>query len=163
MVRGGARSRSSTDIVTDTLQQYADRGVFRGFRAATRAGGRREYRFVWLMDRPFTLTFDPKSHRLACVKLFTGIARTASLGSDLRAAVWERTTSAVPAHKRVDARRVRLQSAIRNGAFSISLTIRGANHEDAVRKLLNLVNELFLLLRERYPDYLVAEFGMTTE
>jgi hypothetical protein len=43
------------------------------------------------------------------------------------------------------------------------MTIRGANHEDAVRKLLNTVNELFLLLHERYPDYLVAQFGLSAE
>jgi hypothetical protein len=157
------RSRNSTDVITDILQKYADRGVFRGFQTATRSGGRREYRFIWLIDQPFTLTFDPRSNRLACVKLFAKIGRTTPLASDLQAAVRERTTPAVPPHKRVDARRARLEPAIRNGAFSIALTIRGANHEDAVRKLLNLVNELFLLLRERYPDYLSAQFGMSTE
>ena len=87
----------------------------------------------------------------------------AALASDLKSVVHERTTREVPVHKRVDARRARLRPEIRNGAFSIELTIRGANHEDAVRKLLNLVNELFLLLHERYPDYLIARFGMKTE
>jgi hypothetical protein len=32
-----------------------------------------------------------------------------------------------------------------------------------VSQLLNLVNELFLMLHETYPDYLVAEFGLSAE
>jgi hypothetical protein len=53
--------------------------------------------------------------------------------------------------------------ARRKGALSLTLAIRGRHHEYAVRNALNLVNELFLLLRQTYPDYLIEHFGASAE
>jgi hypothetical protein len=43
------------------------------------------------------------------------------------------------------------------------MRITGADEADAVSQLLNLVNELFLVLHEAYPEYLVAQFGLSAE
>ena len=85
------------------------------------------------------------------------------LTPELKRLVAERSTRAVPAHKRIDARRARLTAAIRRGDFSIAIAIRGANHEYAVKQALNLVNELFVGMHERHPEYLVEHFGLSTE
>jgi len=39
----------------------------------------------------------------------------------------------------------------------------GSNDVYAVQQMLNLVNELFLVLHEKYPDYLIAHFGLSSE
>jgi hypothetical protein len=52
---------------------------------------------------------------------------------------------------------------MREGNFSLTLTIRGEHYEYAVRSGLDLVNELFLLLHESYPDYLVQHFGLSSD
>ena len=46
---------------------------------------------------------------------------------------------------------------------SLSVEIRGSNHDYAVKQALNLINELFLALQERHPEYLIERFGMSTE
>jgi len=83
--------------------------------------------------------------------------------SEMKATVAARSTAAVPAHKRIDARRARLACTIRKGDVSLSVEIRGRNHDYAVSKTLNLVNDMFVALHEAYPDYLVQHFGISQE
>ena len=81
----------------------------------------------------------------------------------MRAMVAERSTRALPDHKRLDARRARLACAARKGSFSLSVNIRGRNEHYAVSKTLNLINEMFVTLHEAHPDYLVQHFGISQE
>ena len=83
--------------------------------------------------------------------------------AELKAMVAARSTHAVPDHKRIDARRARLTCAVRNRDFSLSVQLRGRNHEYGVRKTLNLVNEMFVALHDRHPEYLVQHFGISQE
>jgi hypothetical protein len=78
-------------------------------------------------------------------------------------AVGARRRHTTPPHKRLDGRRASLAAGVQRGDWGLTVRIRGANHEYAVRHALNLVNELFLLLQERYPDYLIGSFGLSAE
>jgi len=77
--------------------------------------------------------------------------------------VADRSTRGVPDHKRMDARRARLACTARQGDLSLSVDIRGKNQEYAVSKTLNLVNDMFVALHERHPEYLVEHFGISQE
>ena len=109
------------------------------------------------MPRPFTLSYDPARRALAFRSLFPRLAGAiADRGSVCARVVGERSTRRVPAHKRLDGpqgpRPLR-----RPAAAALSLDHDGhADRNDAyaVSQLLNLVNELFLVLHETYPDYL---------
>jgi hypothetical protein len=161
---GGASSAVRTAAaVTRALQAYADRGVFRGFHAEPVRGGGVSCRFSWLMRRPMHVAFDARRGVLAFSNLFPSIGTHPDIAAALAAAVRERHTRAVPEHKRIDARRARVSTAQRGGSMTLTVSVRGTNHEYAVRGALNLVNELFLLLQESYPDYLVEHFGLSTE
>lgn len=152
-----------TDAVSRTLQQYADRGVFRGFQAAAGARGRIEYHFLWLLRRPIHAVFDPRRGVLTFAALFPGVEPASAMVLALKSIVRSRSMKVQPAHKRLDARRAVVSCAVRKGDWSLAVRIRGANHEYAVRHALNLINELFLSLHDRYPDYLVDRFGLSTE
>ncbi len=145
------------------LQQYADRGVFRGFRATPGPRGRVEYRFMWLLRRPMHAVFDPRRGMLTFATLFPGVDASSEMVAGLKALVASRSKTGQPAHKRIDARRARLSCATRKGDWSLSVQIRGANHEYAVRRALNLINELFVSLHDEYQDYLIERFGLSTE
>jgi len=147
--------------VTTALQAYADRGVFRGFRAAPASRGRVEYEFLWLTRTPTRAVFDQSRSVLAFPSLFPGIDKTTA--AELTGLVTSRTRKDLPDHKRVDARRARLTATMRKGDFSLSVEIRGRNHDYAVKKALNLINEMFVELHERHPAYLVERFGISTE
>jgi hypothetical protein len=145
------------------LREYADRGVFRGFTAARGIRGRVDYHFIWLIGRRMHAVFDPARDVLSFPTLFPRIDRHSPIARDLHALVADRTRGAVPGHKRVDGRRARIAAALHRGDWSLAVEIRGANHEYGVRRVLNLINELFLLLHERYPDYLIERFGLSAE
>jgi hypothetical protein len=105
--------------------------------------------------------FDPRRRTLTFPALFPGVDRATA--GPLKSLVASRTDRDQPDHKRLDARRARLTGALRKGDFSLSIEIRGANHEYAVKKALNVINELFLSLHEQHPEYLVERFGISAE
>ena len=142
------------------MQHYADRGIFRGFRATDALRGRVDYEFRWLTRRLVRATFDRRG-----VLRFPGLLPEASreIIAAMRSMVAERSRRALPDHKRIDARRARLACAASKGNFSLSVEIRGLNQQYAVSKTLNLVNEMFVTLHEAYPDYLVEQFGISQE
>jgi hypothetical protein len=150
-------------VLTAALQAYADRGVFRGFRATPGRGGATDYAFVWLAPRPMRARSTGSGGRLDFPALFPGVPARTPLARDLSAAVGAAASAAVPAHKRLDRRRVVATSGVRGNAWSCALAIRGANQAYAVRAGLALVNDLWLLLRERYPEYLSGQFGLSAE
>jgi hypothetical protein len=150
-------------IVTAALQKYSDRGVFRGLKTTRRPGGRYEYTFTWLMRRSFTLSYDPARRVLSFKNLFPNVTARSPIATALREVVAERSTNRVPAHKRLDGRRVQASCGIRGGGFWLTMRVRGEQGAYAVQQLLGLVNELFLVLHETFPDYVAAEFGLSSE
>jgi hypothetical protein len=147
--------------VTAALQAYADRGVFRGFQAAPAPRGRIEYRFLWLTKQPMTAMFDAKAKTLAFPSIFPRVDRRTA--AELKAVVDSRAERLQPAHKRIDARKARITATMRQGDLSVATEIRGANHEYAVSRTLNVINELFVTLHEHRPEYLVEQFGVSAE
>ena len=81
----------------------------------------------------------------------------------MKAVVESRTAKGQPEHKRVDARRGKISCAVRKSDFSVAVEIRGQNHEYAVSRALNVINELFVTLQEHHPEYLIERFGFSPE
>ena len=147
--------------MTPALKAYADRGVFRGFSATPAARGRVEYEFLWLTRRPMRAVFDPRASTLAFPALLPSLPGEAA--KDVKAIVRSRSGRGVPAHKRIDARKARVASAMRRGNLSLTLTVKGGNHVYAASHVLNLINELFVALQASHPAYLIERFGFSTE
>jgi hypothetical protein len=147
--------------VTAALQAYADRGVFRGFRAIASARGRTTYEFKWLTRKPVIAVFDPNRRTLTFQNLLPSLDAVAA--ADVKSLVLGRTGRSVPGHKRLDARRARLRATVRTGSLTLAVEIRGDNSAYAVGAVLNLINEAFVTLHERHPGYLIEHFGMSAE
>ena len=145
------------------LQHYADRGVFRGFSARTGRGGVQEFRFTWLTREPIVLRYDPRGSSLLFKELLPGVARASPLLADVQALVVSRSSRALPAHRRIDRRRVEVECAYRRGAVSLMLLVKGPNRAYAVQKGVNLVHEIFAALQSSYPEYLWETFGLSAE
>lgn len=147
--------------VTAAFQAYADRGVFRGFRAAPARRGRVVYEFKWLTKKPVRAEFDAATHTLRFPALLPDLGKTAA--DEMAALIEARSKRGIPEHKRLDGRRARLASVVRTGTLSLTATVRGRNHDYAVRTALNVINEMFVTLHERHPEYLVEQFGISAE
>jgi hypothetical protein len=152
-----------TAAVSGALQRYATRGVFRGFSMRPGQGGRRDFRFTWLTREPTVISYDRTAHALIFKRLLPAAGSYPGLSGELKRVVDEHQGRAVPQHRRIDARRVRLRCALRRGDFSLTLTVRGSHHAYAVQRGLNLVNQIFLLLQANYPEYLIECFGFSSE
>jgi hypothetical protein len=147
--------------VTGALQAYADRGVFRGFRATPAPRRRVAFEFKWLTKRPVQAVFDVRSNTLNFPHLLPAISKAAA--DDVIAVLQSRAGRGVPAHKRIDARRATVSGASRGGAYSLRVGIRGTSHDYAVKAALSVINEIFITLQERHPEYLIEHFGMSAE
>ena len=137
--------------------------MFRGFHATNAGRGRTTYAFRWLFRGPTAATFEASRSRLSFRGLFPAVPAGSALAADLHGVVAARADRDQPAHKRVDRRRLQLASTLRSGAWSLDVTVRGANHEYAVRAALAVINDLYLTLLERYPEYLIEHFGLSPE
>lgn len=157
------RADRGTEAVSGALQRYAARGVFRGFSILPERNGRRNFRFTWLTRQPMTIAYEPKSRRLSFRNLLPGVGKYPGLVAGLKRIVDDHRGPAVPAHRRIDARRARVTGSIRRGNFSLTMQVRGRHGDYAVQRGLNLVNQLFLLLHANYPEYLVEWFGLRPE
>jgi hypothetical protein len=160
-LRNNEEQITNNEGVAAALQAYADRGVFRGFRATPAPRGRVDYRFLWLTRKPMAATFDSRRRLLSFPSLFPGVDITTA--AQLKSMVASRSDRDQPDHKRLDARRARLTGTVRKGDFSLAIEIRGRNHEYAVTKALNVINELFVMLHEGHPEYLIHTFGISAE
>lgn len=146
--------------MTPALKAYADRGVFRGFSATPAARGRVEYELLWLTRRPIRAVFNSRASTLAFPALLPSLPADAA--QEVKAIV-SRRGRGLPVHKRIDARKARVAGAMRGGAFSLTVTVKGDNHAYAASHVLNLINELFLALQASHPAYLIEKFGFSSE
>jgi len=161
--RLGDRTARSAEVVTRSLQRYADRGVFRALSSEPGRGGRVEFRLTWLTRESLTVTYEPRTGALTFRGLLPGVSAKSAPFADVTALIEGRRSRAIPEHKRVDGRRVRLSWSTRNGDMSLTVHVRGPHHEYGVQRGLNLVNDLFVLLHAGYPDYLAEHFGLPAE
>ena len=106
-------------------------------------------------------TFDRRTRTLRFPNLFPNADRTAAAG--LRTIVAGRSERSQPPHKRLDARRARLALRVRGGHVSLSIAIRGGNDVYAVKAVLGVINEMFVWLHEHHHEYLVGQFGISSE
>jgi hypothetical protein len=151
------------DAVANALEQYAARGVFRGFAVGPQRNGRREFHFTWLTPHPMTITYEPAARLLTFRHLLPRVDEYPGLVDELAQVLDDHRNPDAPAHRRIDARRARVAGSTRGGSFSITVQVRGNHGEYAVQRGLNLVNQMFLLLQARYPEYLVECFGLRSE
>lgn len=147
--------------VTDALQSYADRGVFRGFRATPAARERIEYEFMWLTPKALRADYDSRSRTIRFVDLLPAIDR--AIAAEVTAILDARRKRGIPNHKRIDGRRVLVAGTVRRGGYSLHVHVRGENHDYAVSTALNVINEMFVALREHHPEYLIEHFGLSAE
>jgi hypothetical protein len=135
--------------------------VFRGFDATPGRSGRTTYQFLWLTRRPMIAISDSRARTLTFPDLFPGVDRHTA--AHLRNVVDARTAREQPAHRRIDGRRAKAGIVTRRNNATLRVVVRGANQAYAVQAALNLINDLFVMLHEHHPEYLVQHFGISGE
>ncbi len=156
---------SDAALVGEILQGYAARGVFRGFGAATGkrvSAARAQYQTRWHRDQLFQWQFDATraSLRLPCV--LPQVPAGSAMYRDFKRWLRERQSPSLPEHRRYDASRLRLKTYNRGGEIALTAYILNGDTEYAVRKLVDLVNEVYLsfLSDGLYYEWLLETFNL---
>jgi len=156
-------AQGSLNVVRDILQAYADRGVFRGFSEIKSRQGLPTFRFVWLIQHRMELTVDIPRHELRFKQLLPGVAARSPLYAELKDLLRDLRGGNFPEHRRIDPRRAEVSCSSQRGFVSISLTVKDNEYAYGVNRIVNLVHELFVHLRDAWPDYLVEHFHVAQE
>jgi hypothetical protein len=151
--------RRPLTVVREQLQAYADRGVFRGF-TEVRKGC---FEFVWLAGLKMRLRVEPSFQHLRFKQLFPGIPARSAMYAELKDFVRQRCDPELPEHRRIDPELAIVACYNRNGFVSISMKVICDDYRYGVNRIINLVHELFLHLRDQYPGYLAENFDVPQE
>jgi hypothetical protein len=146
-------------VVRRNLQAYADRGVFRGFSEVS--SGR--FRFVWLFRHQMELIVDPAKEVLRFKQLLPGIPAGSAMYAELKTFIRQRHDKGLPEHRRIDRNRAEVSCTSRGGSLSISLKVKNNQYAYGVNRIVNVVHEIFLHLRDSYPEYLPENFDVPQE
>jgi hypothetical protein len=146
------------DIVTETLETYAQRGVFRAFSCISRSKTEVRYRMQWHKDRFFDLTFHPAQRALRFEAVLPNAP--AQMYADFKRFVAERQSDALPEHRRIDSRKVRITCSRTKGDIALLFRAKDGEVEYAVRKLIDLVHQVYqVFLRDGlYYEYMIGTF-----
>jgi hypothetical protein len=157
-----AVSEEATRLVTSILEDYASRGVFRGFSAGPSKDCTTLFRMVWHHDRRFELLLDARKKTLCFAALLPAVPRNSAMYRDLKAFIETRHSEDLPAHRRVDAAKARFRGGNRGSNFSLTIIVKGGDFEYAARQLIHTVHEIFLtfLVDGPYYEYMVEHLGL---
>jgi len=155
----GKMTKNHLNVIREKLQAYADRGVFRGF-SESKSG---QFTFVWLIDHQMELQADTDKHVLRFRQLLPGVPAKSHLYGELKNFIAQRHSRELPEHRRIDRRRAEVSCSSRAGAVSLSLKVKNNQYAYGVNRIVNLVHELFMHLRESHPEYLVENFDVPQE
>ena len=150
--------------VVAAFRHYAARGSFRSLTAES-AGSRTELRFTWLRDVEVRVVFDATRRTLTFVDLLPAVGTASPMDRSLRAFVKQHTSSAVPAHRRVDPRRVLVTVVNRGGSVSIAFAFRTKDIGYAVTRSVHLTYDVVqdFLSDGLYLQYCIDHFKLNPE
>jgi hypothetical protein len=152
-------AKSSLTVVRENLQSYADRGVFRGFSESKNGC----FSFVWVMNHQMQLSVDTAKQVLRFKQLLHGIPANSPLYAELKSFIEQRQSKELPEHRRIDRRQAEVSCSNRSGFVSVSLKVKNNRYAYGVNKIVNLVHELFVHLRDKHPEYLMENFDVPQE
>ncbi len=150
------------DLVGGILENYANRGFFRGFSRGPVRGGKAFFKILWHRDRVFELILDTNKRSLRFPVVLPQVPADSSMYRELRDFVASRQSADVPEHRRIDPAKARIAAANRAGNISLTLKLADTDYEYATRKFINLVHEIFMvfLLDGPYFEYMVEVFDL---
>ncbi len=156
-------STKPLDIVRKSLRGYADRGVFRGLNEVKPRDGKQTFTFAWMGDRTLEFALNTKTATLTFRHLLPNVPSRSELYSELKRFLSSRCDTDLPTHRRIDLKRAEVVFVNRAGSISLGLKIRNNQYAYGLKKLVNLVHEVFVQLNDLHPEYMCENFDVPQE
>jgi hypothetical protein len=152
----------AAEQVGDLLEDCAGRGLFSGFSRRETRGGNGEYRLRWHRRQLFEWHWNERRQTLRIGCVLPAVPANSAMYRDLKAWLRARQDEALPDHRRCDPDKLGLRTYNRDGEVALTLQVLDGDVEYATRKLLALVNEIYLdfLSSGLYYDWLLETFEL---
>jgi hypothetical protein len=147
------------------MEDYAKRGVFRGFTIQQVRHGVASFRLIWHHDRNFDLIVDTHKKTILIPVVLPSVPARSPLYKDFRAFVESHHEATLPDHRRIEKSKVCVRSANRRGNVSLTVAVRDEDYAYALGRLIHLVHETFLIFLADgpYRDYMAEQLGADVE
>ena len=154
--------KNPAGIVGEVLEGYARKGIFRGFSPASNAGPRTTFRIVWHRDQRFECILDPKRRTLRVPVVLPDVPARSEMDRAFKEYVKDRHSESRPPHRRIDPAKTEIKPYNRANHATLTATVHDDDYEYAARKLVNLINEIYMdFLRDgRFYDYMIDTFNL---
>lgn len=160
--RGRSSESGSIELVAQSLEGYASRGVFRGFSRGPATKVKAAFKMLWHRDRFFELFLDLGKKTMHFPVVLPEVPPKSSMYLAYQEFVASRHSKELPAHRRIDTSKASVRCSNRGGNVGLTLTVVDGDFEYGARKLINLVHETFLvsLTDGPYYEYMVEVFDL---
>ncbi len=150
------------DLVGGILENYANRGIFRGFSRGPVRNGKASFKILWHRDRVFELILDSNTRSLRFPVVLPEVPPASSMYREFKEFVASRQSADFPEHRRIDPAKAGVRSGNRAGNVSLTLKLADSDYEYATRKFIHLVHEIFMifLMDGPYFEYMVEVFDL---
>lgn len=156
------RGSFSAEKATGILEDYAQRGVFRAFSRGTVRNGNVEFKILWHRDRLFDVVFDANKNLLRFKHLLPNVPADSPMYAEFKKFLKSRQSEELPEHRRIDKQKADIRPYNRTGNVSLTIKSRDGDCDYAVRRIVHLVNEIFLVFLSEgaYFEYMVENFNL---
>ena len=153
---------SKVETVARTLEEYAARGVFRGFSRGAVARGKITFKIVWHRDCLFEFVFDSNKNTMRFPLVLPDVPPDSSMYREFKAFLKSRQADDLPEHRRIDKAKAEIRPYNRGGNISRKLKLKDDDVKYGAGKIVHLVNEIFLgfLQNGLYYDYMLETFDL---
>ncbi len=149
------------ELVSGILENYANRGTFKGFSRGPVRIGVASFKILWHRDQFFDLILDTHKKTLRFPVVLPEVPPGSPMFREFKQFVESRHSESLPDHRRIDPSKATVRPSNRSGKVALTLTVKNSDYEYATRKLIQLVHEIFLVfLQEGHYDYMVKVFDL---
>jgi hypothetical protein len=149
--------------VGSLLESYASRRVVRGFsRELLDEKSKTVFRVRWHRDRLFEFIVDTRRKTITIPLVLPDVPARSEMYKELKNFLTRFHSDLVPKHRRIDTKKARVRSMNKRGAVSLSVAIHDVDYEYGLRKLVHIVQEIYLgfLYDGPYREYMTEAFGL---
>jgi len=152
------------ELVAAILENYANRGTFKGFSRGPIRTGMARFKILSHQDRFFNLILDMRKKTLRFSVVLPEVPANSSMYREFKKFVESRHSETLPDHRRIDAKKATVRPSNRSGNVALTPTVKNRDYDYATRKLIHLVHEIYpVFLREAHYDYMIKTFNLDPE
>ena len=162
MVTKVETASSNIETVARTLEEYAARGVFRGFSRGPVNNGKAAFKIMWHRDCMFEFVFDSKKNTMRFPLVLPNVPPDSSMYKEFKEFLRSRQADDLPEHRRIDKAKAEIRPYNRGGNISLTLKLKDDDVEYGARKIIHLVHEIFMvfLCDGRRYEYMLETFDL---